>query len=165
MKETTRELEYDQDDAYDAYVMNCSTRHTGTYHVPGNGYSNGDCIGSTECINPADLLDNLQNDTHTLTHMLMSLICIAQDMRDSYLRNTQPACTNNRHSDGKPYRIVVTFDSPDMTQEIGSSEVDEDGNHIMGVNLDINRIDKRIDIVGALEDIIETIKSTPKDGR
>ncbi len=66
------------------------------------------------------------------------------------------------HDDGKLSRIIVTFDSPHMTQEIGFAEVDVDGSCIIGVNLGINRISKRIDIVRALEDIIETIKSTPE---
>lgn len=63
---------------------------------------------------------------------------------------------------GNSSRIVVTFESSDMTQEIGSADVLNDCIHATGVNLGINRIDKRIDIVRALEDIIETIKSTPE---
>lgn len=78
------------------------------------------------------------------------------------LCNTKPSCTHDKHSDSKLSRIIVTFDSPHMTQEIGFAEVDLDGSRIIGVNLGINRISKRIDIVSALEDIIETIKSAPE---
>lgn len=66
------------------------------------------------------------------------------------------------HDDDKLPRIIVTFDSPHMTQEICFAEVDVDGTCIVGVDYGINLIDKRIDIIRTLEDIIETIKSTPE---
>lgn len=87
----------------------------------------------------------------------------ALDAHDRNAYNTKPCRQDDdKHSDSKLSRIIVTFDSPHMTQEIGFTEVDLDGTHIIGVNLGINRIDKRIDIVRALEDIIRTIKSTPE---
>lgn len=67
-----------------------------------------------------------------------------------------------RHDDVKLPRIIVTFDSPHMTQEIGFAEVDLDGTCIVGVDYGINLISKRIDIVRVLEEIIATIKSTPE---
>ncbi|MBM6981188.1 MAG: hypothetical protein I3I97_02935 [Bifidobacterium thermophilum] len=66
------------------------------------------------------------------------------------------------HDDGKLSRIIVTFDSPHMTQEIGFAEVDLDGTCIVGIDYGINLISKRIDIVRVLEEIIATIKSTPE---
>lgn len=66
------------------------------------------------------------------------------------------------HDDVKLSRIIVTFDSPHMTQEIGFAEVDLDGTCIVGVDYGINLISKRIDIVRVLEEIIATIKSTPE---
>lgn len=63
---------------------------------------------------------------------------------------------------GNSSRIIVTFESSDMTQEIGSADVSNDCIHATGVNLGINRIDKRINITDALKGIINTINSTPE---
>lgn len=120
-----------------------------------------------EGLDTNQLLENVSNNTHTLTHLMVNLINIAQaaalDAHDRNAYNTKPCRQDDdKHSDSKLSRIIVTFNSPHMTQEIGSAEVDEDGIHIIGVNLGINRIDKRIDIVRALEDIVNTINSTPE---
>ncbi|WP_288270179.1 hypothetical protein [uncultured Bifidobacterium sp.] len=75
-------------------------------------------------------------------------------------------CSTSGHDDAQPEsttaRIVVTFESSDMTQEIGSADVSNNGIHATGVNLGINRIDKRINITDALKGIINTINSIPE---
>jgi|GEM_PF-4624089 len=156
------ELEFNDDLAEDALVINCSTRHNNNHQVPGDFYNNGYCIGATDDLCLYDLLDNIQNDTHTLTHMLMSLISIAQDMRDRSVHNTKHGGHDDAQPESTTARIVVTFESSDMTQEIGSADVSNDGIHATGVNLGINRIDKRINITDALKGIINTINSTPE---
>ena len=94
--------------------------------------------------------------------MLLSLISIAQDMRDRYVHNTKHGGHDDAQPESTTARIVVTFESSDMTQEIGSADVSNNGIHATGVNLGINRIDKRINITDALKGIINTINSIPE---
>lgn len=114
------ELKYDEGLADDALVMNCSTRHNNNYHA-GDTYTNGDCIGATDDLCPYDLLDNIQNDTHTLTHMLLSLISIAQDMRDRYVHNTK----HGGHDDAQQYKELdpIAVSVPEATRMLGFKDM------------------------------------------
>lgn len=149
------------DEAQMANCENMNVNHEGT--VTDNIMDCEDIEG----LNTNHLLENVSNNTHTITHLMMNLINIVQaaalDAHDSNAYNTK-LCRNDddKHSDGKHSRIIVTFESSDMTQEIGSADVSNDGIHATGVNLGINRIDKRINITDALKGIINSINNTPE---
>ena len=157
-------VQNEQQAADDTHLTNCENMN-----VNHGGPTTDDILGceDIEGLDTNQLLENVSNNTHTLTHLMVNLINIAQaaalDAHDRNAYNTKPCGQDDdKHSDSKLSRIIVTFNSPHMTQEIGSAEVDEDGIHAIGVNLGINRIDKRINITDALKGIINTINSTPE---
>lgn len=141
------------DSASEYLMYDCSSRHN-------------ECDNDSTGLTAKDMLSDIKNDTHAIAHILTNITAMlyakSLDDHNREAFDLDPYAHGKSPKDGGLSRIIVTFESSDMTQEIGSADVSNDGIHATGVNLGINRIDKRINITDALKGIINAINNAPE---